>query len=640
MLVDIQAVSKTYGDNTVLDQVSLQIQAHEHIALVGPNGAGKSTLLKILTGEVQADSGNVALRPRATIGYVQQHVAFSDDATVWSEAKQALGPLTELLAQAEQVTEQLAKCTDEAQRADLMELYDHLQAKLQQSDAYAWEHRIERVLNGIGFSNLQFTTPANRLSGGQKNRLLLACAILQEPDLLILDEPNNHLDIETTEWLEQTLAQTSSALLMVSHDRYFLDAIAQQVIELVDSRIETFKGNYSAYVKQKTERLEVQRRTFEKQQLELEKLEDFVRKHHAGQKSTQAEDRRKKLERIERVEAPREIHVPKFRFPGASRTGDIVLRCENFSKSFGELKLFEKLKFQIERGGRWAILGSNGSGKTTLLQCLLGKLQPDTGTVTIGSGVKIGYFDQLLRDLDLSKTPMEAIRIPGVDHNDLQRRNFLAAFGIIGAMAEQTLSSLSGGERNRTMLAWIAAQNVNFLVMDEPTNHLDLWSREALQQAIAAYDGTVLLVTHDRYLVNAIAQNVLVIANGQTKIVPGNYETYRHMQKQGLAIADRRENIAITESNARNNGANDTPNKNTPAKGPKPKRKFPYRKVEAIEADIERVETDLASLQEQMLAPEVLRDGRKVKEIQAAIEAKSAELAQLYAHFEEALELN
>ncbi len=196
-----------------------------------------------------------------------------------------------------------------------MELYDHLQAKLQQSDAYAWEHRIERVLNGIGFSTLQFDTPANRLSGGQKNRLLLACAILQEPDLLILDEPNNHLDIETTEWLEQTLAQTSSALLMVSHDRYFLDAIAQQVIELVDSRIESFKGNYSAYVKQKTERLEVQRRTFEKQQLELEKLEDFVRKHHAGQKSTQAEDRRKKLERIERVEAPREIHVPKFRFP-------------------------------------------------------------------------------------------------------------------------------------------------------------------------------------------------------------------------------------------------------------------------------------------------------------------------------------
>ncbi len=322
---------------------------------------------------------------------------------------------------------------------------------------------------------------------------------------------------------------------------------AQEVVELIDGRTETFKGNYSAYVKQKTERLEVQRRTFEKQQLEVEKLEDFVRKHHAGQKSTQAEDRRKKLEKIERIEAPREIHLPKFRFPEASRTGDIVLKCENLSKSFGELKLFEKLKFQIERGGRWAVLGRNGSGKTTLVQCLLGRLTPDTGTVSIGTGVKIGYFDQLLRDLDLSKSPMEAIRIPGVDHNDLQRRNFLAAFGVIGTMAEQPLSSLSGGERNRTMLAWLAAQNINFLVMDEPTNHLDLWSREALQQAISAFDGTVLLVTHDRYLVNAIAQNVLVIANGQAKIVPGNYETYRHMQKQGLAIADRRDQIAVTQ---------------------------------------------------------------------------------------------
>jgi ATP-binding cassette subfamily F protein 3 len=640
VILDVQEVSKTYGDNTVLDRVSLQIQPHEHIALVGPNGAGKSTLLKILTGEIQADNGRVSKRPRASIGYVQQHVSFADDATVWSEAKLALGPLTELMAQAESVTSQLAECTDEAQRDDLLELYDHLQAKLQHSDAYAWEHRIERVLNGIGFSNLQFTTPANRLSGGQKNRLLLACAILQEPDLLILDEPNNHLDIETTEWLEQTLAHSSSALLMVSHDRYFLDAIAQNVIELIDGQIESFKGNYTAYVKQKTERLEVQRRTFEKQQLELEKLEDFVRKHHAGQKSTQAEDRRKKLERIERLDAPREIHVPKFRFPEASRTGDIVLRCENLSKSFGELKLFSKLSFQIERGGRWAILGSNGTGKTTLLQCLLNRLAPDTGKVTLGSGVKVGYFDQLLRDLDLTKTPMEAIRIPGVDHNDLQRRSFLAAFGIIGTMAEQSLSSLSGGERNRTMLAWLAAQNINFLVMDEPTNHLDLWSREALQHAVADFDGTVLLVTHDRYLVNAIAQNVLVIADGQAKMVPGNYETYRYMMKQGLAIADRRENIAITKSTETATANKSTSPQSTVTKAAKPKRKFPYRKVEAIESDIETVEKSLAQLQEQMLQPEILRDGRKVKELQGMIADKNNELTQLYAHFEEAMELN
>jgi ATP-binding cassette, subfamily F, member 3 len=302
------------------------------------------------------------------------------------------------------------------------------------------------------------------------------------------------------------------------------------------------------------------------------------------------------------------------------------------------LKLFEKLKFQIERGGRWAILGSNGTGKTTLLQCLLGKLQPDTGSVTIGSGVKIGYFDQLLRDLDLSKSPMEAIRIPGVDHNDLQRRNYLAAFGITGTMAQQPLASLSGGERNRTMLAWLSAQNVNFLVMDEPTNHLDLWSREALQHAIAAYDGTVLLVTHDRYLVNAIAQNLIVISNGQAKVIHGNYETYRHLHKEGLTIADRREHISqggMTETMAREETIA-KPN----LKAVKPKRRFPYRKAEAIEADIQQTETAIARLHEQMLLPDVLRDGRRVKELQSNIESKNVELSKLYAHFEEAMELN
>ncbi len=642
MLLEIQQVSKTFGDKTVLDEVSFPIRANEHIALVGPNGAGKSTLLKIITGQEQADSGQVEVRPKATIGYVQQHAHFSTDATVWSEAKAALGPLTELLSQAEEVSQQLSDCDDEAKRVDLLELYDHLQAKLQQNDAYAWEHRIERILNGIGFDSNQFTTKANMLSGGQRNRLLLACAILQEPDLLVLDEPNNHLDIETTEWLEQTLASTSSAILMVSRDRYFLDAVSQNVVELIDGRVELFKGNYSAYVRQKAERIEVQRRTFEKQQLEIDKLEDFVRRNHASLKSTQAEDRRKKLERIERIEAPREISIPKFRFPAATRTGDIVLRCENFAKSFGDLHLFKSLSFQIERGTRWAILGSNGSGKTTLLQCLLGKQVPDAGTVMIGSGVKIGYFDQLLRELPMDKTPVEAIRIPGVDRNDLQRRNYLAAFGVQGRMADQSLSSLSGGERNRTMLAWIAAQNVNFLVMDEPTNHLDLWSREALQQAPKAYDGTVLIVTHDRYLVNAVAEKVLVIANGQTTIVPGNYETYRHMLKQGLAIADRRSDIA---ANSRTNSIgtankSDNDQSEATAKKAKPKRRFPYRKTEAIEADIELTERTISDLHEQMLLPEVLRDGRRVKEIQEQIESSNEALAQLYEHFEEAIELN
>ena len=626
MLLDVQQLRKTYGDKTVLDGISLQIQPGEHVALVGPNGAGKSTLLKILTGLESADSGTFTLRPRATVGYVQQHVAFPEGATVWRESQAALGDLTQLATQAEQVAAQLAACEDLSYREDLLQQYDHLQARMLHGDAYAWEHRIERVLGGIGFTPQQYDTAASKLSGGQKNRLLLACAILQQPDLLILDEPNNHLDIETTEWLENTLASSESAILVVSHDRYFLDAVAGEVIELIDGRIDRFRGNYTAYVRQKSERLEVQRRTFEKQKEEIEKLEDFIRRNHAAQKATQAEDRRKKLEKIERVEQPREIHVPKYHFPPAGRTGDIVLRCEDLSKSYGELHLFRNLNFQIQRGAKWAILGSNGTGKSTLLHCLLGRQRPDRGTVSIGSNVKIGYFDQLLHDLPLDATPLEAIRIPGVDHNDLQRRNFLAAFGVIGEMVQQPLRSLSGGERNRTMLAWIAAQNVNFLVLDEPTNHLDLWSREALQAAIRQFDGTVLLVTHDRYLVNAIAETVLVLAGGRTTIVPGNYDTYRHMQKQGLAIADRHAALADAAAAASMQKlATGAPSPQTSGraadgKTPKRKRRFAYRKTSDLESDIERLESQIAQLHEQMLQPEVLRDGRRVKELQASIQ--------------------
>ena len=644
LLLDIRELSKTYGDKTVLDGVSVQLHAGEHVALVGPNGAGKSTLLKILTGQEQADRGETRLRPSASVGYVQQHVSFPAGATVWSEATAALGGLVELAAKAEEVAAELATCKDDVRRGELMEDYDHLQAKLQHSDAYAWEHRVERVLSGIGFARTQYDTPAAKLSGGQKNRLLLACAILQQPDLLVLDEPNNHLDIETTEWLEETLAQSSSSLLVVSHDRYFLDAVAAEVWELAGGRIESFKGNYSAYVAQKSERLEVQRRTFERQQEEIARLEDFVRRNHAGQKSIQAEDRRKKLDRIDRIEAPREIATPKYHFPPATRTGDLVLRCENLAKSYGDLKLFSNLSFQIERGARWAILGSNGAGKSTLLHCILGRTPPDRGEVQIGSGVKIGYFDQLLRDLPLDKTPLEAIRIPGVDHNDLQRRNFLAAFGVIGDMAHQPLRSLSGGERNRTMLAWLAAQNVNFLVLDEPTNHLDLWSREALQLAMREFTGTVLLVTHDRYLVNAVAERVLIIADGKTTIVHGNYDTYRHMQRQGLAIADRREQIAVNDSSKpggkSSGGPSPPPADDGAAVKPKRKRRFAYRKAGDIEGDIERIEGEIAAMHDEMLLPEVLRDGRRVKDLQSRIAKAEAALAELYEHYEEALELN
>ncbi len=649
MLLQIQGVSKTFVDNTVLDSVDLELRAGEHVALVGPNGAGKSTLLRILTGEVSPDAGTIGLGPKVKVGYVQQHVKFPEGATVWSEACRAAGDLTQLVSQSEKITLKLADVTDSRERHQLMEQFDRLQVEIHQRDAYNWEHQVHRVLEGMGFERAIWSMPIEKLSGGQRNRLLLACVLIGQPDLLILDEPNNHIDVETTEWLEQTLAASSSAILVVSHDRYFLDCVADQVLELVDGKIDRFKGNYSAYVRQKSERLEVQRRTFERQQQEIEKLEDFVRKHHAGQKSTQAEDRRKKLERMEKVERPREIPTPRFQFPEATRTGDIVLRCDKASKGFGSLKLFDRLQFQIERGERWAILGSNGAGKTTLLRCLLGTESLDQGVVELGAGVKIGYFDQLLSQLSLDDTPVEAIRVPHRERIDLERRNILATFGIQGDLATKPLRLLSGGERNRTMLALLAALEANFLILDEPTNHLDLWSREALESALRSFGGTVLLVTHDRYLVNAVADHILVLRDGKASVVQGNYEDYRHWIKEGLAIDDRGGVWGQTPSSARgvvagnSNGEKKSTSpkaQETPNPTEKKKRRFPFRKPEQVEQDILAEEMRLGQLQAEMLLPEVLRDGAKMKQLHSELQTTEENLQRLYEHYEEALEMN
>ncbi len=434
--------------------------------------------------------------------------------------------------------------------------------------------------------------------------------------------------------------------MLVSHDRFFLDQVTTEVWELVDAKLDHFRGNYSAYVRQKAERLEVQRRTFEKQREEIEKLEDFIRKHHAGQKSTQAEDRRKKLERIEEVEQPREIHTPKFRFPRPRATGDIVLRAKDLKKAYDK-PLFDRLSFQIERGQRFAILGSNGSGKSTLLKCLLGEVQPDAGSVTLGAGVRIGYFDQLLKQLDLDMQPLEAVRVPNRDLVDKERRDILAAFGLIGEVVTKPLRMLSGGERNRVMLARLSALEANFLVLDEPTNHLDLWSRQALELAVQSFDGTVLLVTHDRYLVNAIADHVLVLRDGKASLIDGNYDNFRHWLRQGMAIADRG-NVAVSDKGAgaktatANNAANTSasPAANTSQAKPKRKRKFPYRKVADLESDIMQVEGEIEQMQQKLIDPQILRDGRLVKEVQQQLSEYETKLASLYEHYEEACELN
>ncbi len=640
ILLTLQDITKHYGPEPVLSGVSFDIRAGERVSLVGPNGAGKTTLLKILMGREDADSGKIDLQSSTQIGFLEQQPEFAPGQTVWDEASSSLAHLEQLARHAQEVAKQLGQAEDPGRRKQLGEKFDRLQHELHHQDGYNLDHRIQKVLDGLGFASGTLRQPVAQLSGGQQNRLLLAKLLLAAPDLMLLDEPSNHLDIDATEWLEDFLRQSSQALLLVSHDRYFLDRVTTRTLELFHGTIDSYSGNYSAYIRQKQERLEVQRRTYEKQQTEIAKMQDFIRRHNVGQKHAQAEDRRKKLERIERVPPPREIVGPPMDFPSAKRTGDIVVRAEHVTKSY-DAPLFSDLSFDILRGEKWGILGPNGTGKTTLLRCLLGTVPLDQGDVIHGTGVKVGYFDQLQQNLGKDVEAVEAIRPDHKEFVEQQRRDMLARFGITGDMVFQTVGSLSGGERNRVALAKLASLDATLLVLDEPTNHLDLWARQSLEKALKQYDGTVLFVSHDRFFLNQVADHLLIVQTDKFRVVEGNYETYIHLVARGLASEARASTAGPDKTNNKSAAAkNKRDEKKLENQSQRRKRKFPYRKVEDLELDIWQCESEIQQLHESLSSPDVLRSGDKVRQLKADLEQQQDALVQLYEHWEEASELN
>jgi ATP-binding cassette subfamily F protein 3 len=637
ILLSLQNIVKHYGPEPVLNGVTFDIRPGERVSLVGPNGAGKTTLMRIVTRQLEADSGKVDLHSSATLGYLEQHPEFEPGRTVWDEAAAALANIADLAKHSEEIAHSIAIEADEAERKRLEQRFEHIQHQLQHHDAYNLDYRIERVLEGLGFAKQSFQQEVAKLSGGQQNRLLLARLLLAEPDLMLLDEPSNHLDIDATEWLEKFLIESDQAILVVSHDRYFLDRVTNRTLELYQGTVDSYPGNFTQYKRLKAERLEVQRRTYEKQQEEIAKMEDFIRRYHFGDRHQQAEDRRKKLERIERIAEPREIAAPPMSFPAASRTGDIVLRVEKLSKGFPGKPLFSNLSFDILRGEKWGILGPNGSGKTTLLRCLLGELELDSGRVIFGTGVKPGYFDQMLTGLDDDMPVLDAVRPSHKEFIEQQRRDLLARFGVTGDMVFQKVGSLSGGERNRTALARLSASDANFLILDEPTNHLDLWARGALEKALCDFDGSVLFVSHDRYFLNQVATKLLIVEPARFRVIDGNYDTYQHFLKQGLARDAR---AAVT---GKQSGPGLVAAKKDEAARPnkeRRKRKFPYRKATEIEQEIAERESRIEELHQLFASDEVLRDGGKVKELKIELDGHQAALPTLYEHWEEATEMN
>lgn len=663
VLLTVRGLQKHFGPEPVFDGVDLTLRAGEHRALVGPNGAGKTTLLRVLLGQEAADRGTVEWAPRLRVAALEQHAQFAPAETVWDAARSGLADLLALAEEAEHVALELASATV-ADHQRLTDRLDRLHAELAHRDGYQVEHRIERVLQGVGFRREQFAQPAATLSGGQQHRVLLARLLLAEPDVLILDEPTNHLDLEATAWLEDYLRGLSQALIVVSHDRYFLDRVAGGVWELVDGQLAAFDGGWTAYLKQRAERVALQRQAYERWQAEAARLQEFIRRNQAGQKSTQAADRQKKLERLVPVAKPREISVPVLGFPPAERTGDLVLRCRNLSKAWplaadhgqradgqadpanrgivttGQRVLFKQLNWQVERGERWAILGPNGAGKTTLLSCLTGRVHPDCGEVQWGAGVKLGCLTQSLDPADARLSAIDAVWPKDPDWTIGRSRDLLGRFGISGDLAEQTLGQLSGGERTRVLLARLAAAEANVLLLDEPTNHLDVWTRQALEEQLLQWNGTLLIVSHDRYFIDRLATHVLSLEGGPYRLVAGGYQAFIGHTLSGGVAGGRSEDHRAVGAESRGASSESHGKAVAPPAPGRRKRKFPYRKVGDLEAEILDRESEVEHLSSQLLDPAVLRDGRRVRELQAVTAAARERLAELYAHYDEALELN
>lgn len=638
LLLSCTGLERGFDEGPLFREVGFELHAGERVGLVGPNGVGKSTLMRILAGLDRPDIGEVRLHAGSRVALLRQLPEYEPGRTLFAEARTALDELLAAHDDMIRTAEKLAAATEEAERKVLAARYDRLHEMLSHHDAFNVDHKVAEVLEGLGFTAQDYDRPVETFSGGQQSRLMLAKLLLASPDVMLLDEPSNHLDIDTTRWLEDYLVRQPEAMLIVSHDRYFLDRVVTKIFEMHKNRIQVYPGNFKQYWRLREERYQQELKTWEAQQEYIEKQEEYIRRVHYGQLHKQAASRQKALDRLERVERPSKIDSPHMHFGTVKRTGDLVLRVERLSKSY-DRPLFHDLSFDLPRGRRLGIMGPNGSGKTTLLRCLLQEEQPDSGTIQRGQNVEIGYYDQHLAILDPNKQAVRAVW-PEEDMDTVEQtmRDLLGRFGIVGDQVYQRVGSMSGGEKSRVALARLVAQGVNVLILDEPTNHLDLWACDALEQAIQEYEGTVIVVSHDRYFLNQVC-DLLIVLDGQggSELIHGNYDTYELMRAQKEAA--RKEQQAEKERRQKA-AARAAPAPSGQNSSGKRKRKYPYRKVADLEAEIAAAETELASLEEQLASPELYRDGEKVKQTTARFEEIKEEIARLYEHWEEAVELN
>ncbi len=537
IILTIQNLHKAFGGNVVLKDVNLTLQDHQRMGLVGVNGCGKTTLLKILAGQEQADGGSVSLMKGIRVGYMEQQYAVQGDSTVFEELKRVFDPVFAMEEKLRALEEQMAHAS-ETELKRLGEAYTRLSDAFEKADGYAWKSSIQGVLAGLGFQKEQYDQPARLLSGGELTRLCLARLLLQKPDLLLLDEPTNHLDLQALDWLEHYLADYRGTLLVVSHDRYFLDHVCTHISELLLGTLEQYEGNYSAYMGQRAERFEIRMRAWEQQQKMIAREEAIIARYKSfnREKSIRAaESREKRLEKIERLDRPQDEHQVRFRFQAKRRTRDDVLFIKDYSKSFGNRTLFQNVNLHLRSGDRVALLGPNGIGKSTLLKCLMGEETPDGGVVRWGANVDTGYYDQKQESLHPDKTVLDEVwdAFPRMEQSDV--RGALGLFLFTGEDVFMPIHTLSGGEKGRVALTKLMLRKDNFLLLDEPTNHLDMDSREVLEDALENFEGTILAVSHDRYFINRFASKVAVLSENGVKEYLGNYDDYQAKLQWELA---------------------------------------------------------------------------------------------------------
>ncbi len=635
MILSCSNINKTFTDNHVIKNASFHIEDNEKAAIVGINGAGKTTLLKIIVGSLSADHGTVTFAKDKNYGYLAQHQAVDSENTIFDELLTVKQEVLDLEASIRQ-TEQEMKSASDSKLELLLKKYDNLMHRFETINGYAYKSEITGILKGLGFTEEDFAKKVETLSGGQKTRIALGKILLQKPDLIILDEPTNHLDLNSIAWLETYLLNYKGAVIIVSHDRYFLDKIATKIIELDNGVLSTFHGNYSDYAVQKEHQRLEQMNAYLNQQREIKHQEEVIEKlkqFNREKSIRRAESREKMLNKIERLDKPAEVKADmNLTLTPHCTSGNDVMRIEGLSKRFDHLLLFENVSFEIKRGEHVAIIGDNGTGKTTLLKIINELLPPDTGTIYLGTNVEIGYYDQEHHVLHMDKTLFEEISDDYPYLTNTEIRNTLAAFLFTGEDVFKKISSLSGGERGRVSLAKLMLSEANFLILDEPTNHLDITSKEILETALNAYKGTVLYVSHDRYFINKTASRILELTHNAFINYIGNYDYYLE-KKEVLTPADTQ--IETAKNTAPSAQKLDW-------KQQKEQQAIARKKendLKKCEERIEQLETKDKTLDEEMAKPENATNVAKLQELVKQKEEVTAELERLYEDWEKLSEI-